>query len=81
MPAILAPEHHEIWLDPDFDDTALLTRILGEHPGFVLETLPVGPRVNSPANDDASCVAPATDEERRGEQFDLFRRRAAGRAE
>jgi putative SOS response-associated peptidase YedK len=74
MPAILAAEHHEAWLDPDFDDTDALTRILGEDPGFVLETLPVGPRVNSPANDDPSCVAPATDAERRGEQFDLWPR-------
>jgi putative SOS response-associated peptidase YedK len=74
MPAILSPEHHERWLDPDFGDTEALTRMLVEDPGFVLETVPVGPRVNSPANDDPSCVAPATDAERRGEQFDLWPR-------
>jgi putative SOS response-associated peptidase YedK len=72
MPAILSPAHLETWLDPDFADTEALARILSEHPGFVLETLPVGPRVNSPANDDPSCVAPATDAERRGEQFELW---------
>src|SRR5689334_22782050 len=50
MPALLAAEHLDAWLDPSFDDADALTRMLGEDPGFVLEMLPVGPRVNSPAN-------------------------------
>jgi putative SOS response-associated peptidase YedK len=79
MPAILAAEHHARWLDPDFGDTGALTQMLGEDPGFLLETVAVGPRVNSPANDDPSCIAPATDAERRGEQFELWPRHEAFR--
>jgi putative SOS response-associated peptidase YedK len=74
MPAILPAEHHERWLDPDFGDTAALAQMLSEDPGFTLETVQVGPRVNSPMNDDAGCVVPATDTERRGEQFELWPR-------
>jgi putative SOS response-associated peptidase YedK len=79
MPAILASEHHEKWLNPDFDDTGALAGMLGEDPGFSLETVQVGPRVNSPANDDPACVAPATDAERGGEQFELWPRHEAFR--
>ena len=52
MPAILAPGHFDKWLDPDFGDTAVLTAMLQEKGDFVLESVQVGPRVNSPANDD-----------------------------
>ena len=80
MPAILAPGHFDKWLDPDFDDTAVLTAMLQEKGDFVLESVQVGPRVNSPANDDPSCVVPATDAERSGEQFELWPGRDSFRA-
>jgi putative SOS response-associated peptidase YedK len=73
MPAIVAPEDRDAWLDPGFADTAALARILDKEPDFELQTLPVSPRVNSPRNDDPSCVAPAADADRRGEQFELWR--------
>jgi putative SOS response-associated peptidase YedK len=79
MPAMLAREHCDAWLDPDYTDTEALTRMLEADPDFTLETQPVGPRVNSPANDDAFCVAPATDVDRRGEQFELWPRDRAFR--
>jgi putative SOS response-associated peptidase YedK len=79
MPAILAPEHFDRWLDPDFDDTNVLMAMLQEGPGFVLESVQVGPRVNSPANDDPTCVTPATDADRSGEQFELWPRHEAFR--
>jgi putative SOS response-associated peptidase YedK len=74
MPAILSAEHVDEWLDPDFGDTSVLTAILEQEPGFVLESIQVGPRVNSPAHDDPSCITPATDAERSGEQFELWPR-------
>jgi putative SOS response-associated peptidase YedK len=80
MPAILGTRHHDAWLDPDYDDLPALTSMLHDDPGFELETSPVGPRVNSPANDDAACTAPATEAERRGEQFELWPRGALRRA-
>ena len=80
MPAMLPIEQHDAWLDPDFDDVRALTSMLYADPGFALETTPVGPRVNSPANDDPSCTAPATEAERRGEQFELWPRGTLRRA-
>jgi len=77
MPAIVAPEHHEAWLDPAFADADALLGILAADPGFSLESREIGTHVNSPANDDPSCIAPATEADRRGEQFDLFTRSAA----
>jgi putative SOS response-associated peptidase YedK len=74
MPALLAAEHHDAWLDPDFDDTDALRRMLERDPGFALEIHPVGPRVNTPANDDPSCAAPVTEAELHGEQFELWPR-------
>jgi putative SOS response-associated peptidase YedK len=79
MPAILAKEHVDLWLDPAFDDTLALTKMLASDACFEFETLAVGPRVNSPANDDPSCVAPATEDDRRGEQFELWPNGAAFR--
>jgi putative SOS response-associated peptidase YedK len=73
MPAIVAPEDRDAWLDPGFGDTAALARILEKDPDFELQALAVGPRVNSPAHDDPSCVEPAQEDDRRGEQFELWR--------
>jgi|SRR5579859_924698 len=72
MPAIVAPEDRDTWLDPGFGDTASLARILEKDPDFELQALAVGPRVNSPANDDPSCVEPAAQDDRKGEQFELW---------
>jgi putative SOS response-associated peptidase YedK len=80
MPAILAPQYHDSWLDPRFRDLRALGRMVEANPGFDLETLAVGPRVNSPVNDDASCICPATEDDRRGEQFELWPRGDAFRA-
>jgi putative SOS response-associated peptidase YedK len=72
MPAILATQHHDAWLDPTFDDTRALKDMLADGPGFELVTVPVASRVNSPANDDASCIEPISERDRRGEQMDLW---------
>jgi len=74
MPAILAANDHEAWLDPSFDDTDALTKILLHDAGVELVTFPVSPRVNSPANDDRDCLAPIAEGDRHGEQLELWRR-------
>jgi putative SOS response-associated peptidase YedK len=79
MPVMLPIEHHDAWLDPDFEDVLALTRMLEAGPGFELEAIQVGTRVNSPANDDAACTAPATEGDLRGEQFELWPRGSASR--
>jgi putative SOS response-associated peptidase YedK len=71
MPAMIAPEDHAAWLDPAFDDTTALERMLEADPA-PLEIVPVGPRVNAPANDDPSCIRPVTEADHRGEQFEFW---------
>ena len=54
MPVILAPENFGRWLDPEVGGPELLEPC----PAEWLEAVPVSPRVNSPENDDAECIAP-----------------------
>jgi putative SOS response-associated peptidase YedK len=68
---MIAPQDHEAWLDPAFDDTSALDRMLDADPA-PLELFAVSPRVNAPANDDPSCVLPVAEGEQRGEQFELW---------
>jgi putative SOS response-associated peptidase YedK len=72
MPAFIAPHDRAAWLDPGFTDPSELTRMLFAPPDFELLTTGVGPRVNSPANDDAGCISPPSDAERHPEQLALF---------
>jgi putative SOS response-associated peptidase YedK len=74
MPAILSPRHHDAWLDPTFRDPEALGELLFADPPSDLEVLAVGPRVNSVAHDDPSCVAPASESDRLPEQLALFSR-------
>jgi putative SOS response-associated peptidase YedK len=72
MPALLAPRHHHAWLDPQLTDRSELAQMLFGDPGIELDMATVGPRVNSPANDDADCLLPASDGERAPAQLALF---------
>jgi putative SOS response-associated peptidase YedK len=72
MPALLAPAHRDRWLDPALEDVDELNRMLLDPPGFALQARPVSARVNSPANDDDACLDPVEENERKGEQFELF---------
>ncbi len=60
MPVILDAGDWERWLDPAAP-AAELERLLVPAPDGLLEAYPVGPRVNSVANDDESCAAPRDD--------------------
>jgi putative SOS response-associated peptidase YedK len=59
MPVILYPENYELWLDPDVREVDLLSSLLGPYPEDAMEAYPVSRRVNSPANDEPSCIEPA----------------------
>lgn len=56
MPAILRPEHYELWLDPEFEGTAQLTALLGPHDDPDLIATPVRPLVNNPRHDSPECI-------------------------
>ena len=59
MPVILPREAYGAWLDPAADDARALTVLLEPFPDAPMTAYPVSTSVNSPANDDPSCVAPA----------------------
>jgi putative SOS response-associated peptidase YedK len=58
MPVILAPEDHELWLDPDVREADPLLPLLAPYPDDVMEAYPVSRFVNRPTNDDPRCVEP-----------------------
>jgi putative SOS response-associated peptidase YedK len=59
MPAILKPEHEELWLDAKASYAPALTQLLRSYPDEELEAFPVSRAVNSPAHEGPSCVEPA----------------------
>ena len=65
MPVILATADHDLWLDPKQDDAEVLQPLLRPFPAGEMTVRRVSERVNSPRNDDPSCVA-------RMEQIELF---------
>jgi putative SOS response-associated peptidase YedK len=70
MPAMLDSSLFGAWLDPQNHDTEALRDLLLSPMAFELVTVPVGPRVNKPANDDPSLIDPVP--EAPEAQLDLF---------
>lgn len=58
MPVILPREAWTTWLDPTLHDTHRLKSLLQPYPAERLASYPVSTRVNSPVNDDPSCIEP-----------------------
>jgi putative SOS response-associated peptidase YedK len=56
MPVILHPEDYELWLDPDFEEKEPLTTLLKPYPAEAMEAYPVSRSVNSPSNNEPSCI-------------------------
>ena len=56
MPVILPPEGYEVWLYPDVRETDQLLSLLAPYPPSDMEAYPVSRRVNSPSNNEPSCV-------------------------
>lgn len=61
MPVIVEPEDYDLWLDISVQDPPRFLPLLRPYQGDLLVAEPVGTRVNSPANDDAACIAPLTE--------------------
>lgn len=62
MPIVLAESAYAAWLDPTLDADGAHA-LLGVPPVGDWIAEPVSKTVNSAANDDASCIAPITDED------------------
>jgi putative SOS response-associated peptidase YedK len=58
MPVILDEGHYSQWLDMENIDARRARQLLTPYPGDRLEIYPVSTRVNSPAHDEESCIAP-----------------------
>ncbi len=58
MPAILLPQHEELWLDPDLTRPEVLLPLLGPYPETEMEAYPVSTAVNRPGVDTADLVRP-----------------------
>ena len=58
MPAILRPEHYDLWLDPGFKDVKALAEFLAPFDAGKMRRFPVSTRINAVTNDDPDCVVP-----------------------
>jgi putative SOS response-associated peptidase YedK len=58
MPVVLGPDQFERWLDPATTEASAVASMLRPCPAGWLRLRRVGARVNSPAHDDAGCIAP-----------------------
>ena len=58
MPVILDPDVESAWLDPDLDDTSVLSDLLVPYPTELMTAYEVSRIVNSAANDVPECIAP-----------------------
>ena len=56
MPAILAKEDRDVWLNATTDEAFQLLR---QYPDTHMVATPVSRRVNTPKNNDAELIAPA----------------------
>ena len=58
MPVILDSEDYELWLHTGVREVELLSTLLKPYSSDTLEAYPVSRRVNSPANNEPSCIEP-----------------------
>lgn len=59
MPAVVAPEHRDAWLDVRVDGASLAMRCLDPAPGGTFETVAIGALINRPSNDGPEVQLPA----------------------
>jgi len=58
MPVILSPENYDLWLDPEFRNTASVSEMLRPFDPTLMRRYPVSTRINNVQNDDADCAEP-----------------------
>ena len=56
MPVIIPPEQYGLWLDPRFEDTEKLAKLLRPYPSTPMLAYRVSTVVNNPKNDVPQCV-------------------------
>ncbi len=56
MPVILPSDEYDLWLDPEFEDTKKLEKMLRPYPPDEMEAYPVSTLVNNPRNDMKECA-------------------------
>lgn len=61
MPVLLDRRDFEPWLDPTLQDVARVVALLVPSPPDRLQAVVVSDHVNSPRNDDPSCIAPVAE--------------------
>jgi putative SOS response-associated peptidase YedK len=59
MPVILDPDVYDLWLDPGMKDMRAASDVLKPYDTQPMRSHPVSTRINSVANDDEECSAPA----------------------
>ena len=64
MPAILAADDFDLWLDRDFDQTDVLVKRLLPFPAEEMASYRVSTIVNSPRNDVPDCIQPLEGDDR-----------------
>ena len=55
MPAILDPDHYDLWLDPGMNDADAASELLKPSDAWMMRCYPVSTRINHVANDDEGC--------------------------
>lgn len=63
MPAIIAPEMRQIWLDSEVQDVDRLMPLLAPYDSGKMEAYEVSKKVNSPTYNEPDCIKPASKEE------------------
>jgi putative SOS response-associated peptidase YedK len=59
MPVILPRTAYDLWLDPAEQEPGAFQELLGPYPADEMLAYPVSRTVNSPANDNPTCIVPA----------------------
>ena len=57
MPVIVPRQSEAVWLDPGYNDTGELTRLLGPYPSAQMDAYEVSSLINSPTNDNSKVLA------------------------
>jgi len=63
MPAIIAPEMRQIWLDSEVQDVDRLMPLLAPYDSGRMEAYEVSKKVNSPTYNEPDCIKPPSKEE------------------
>jgi putative SOS response-associated peptidase YedK len=58
MPVILHPDAYDLWLDKDISNPEQLQLLYPPYPADLMTLYPVATLVNSPRNDNLTCIEP-----------------------